>query len=132
MIGKKTKKAEVKKPAKKLSVKEIEDIVLKLAKKDTPLSKIGLILKNEHGVPKVKSEAGKINKILIKHNAMPFPEELDTLIKRAKQLRVHFTKNHKDQTAKRGLQLTEARIRKLGAYFRKKGRIDKKWAYTTK
>lgn len=132
MVVKKTKKPVEKKPAKKLSAKEIEDLVVKLAKKETPLSKIGLILKNEYGVPKVKYEIGKVNKILIKNKAMPFPEELDTLIKRAQKLRQHFIKNHKDQTAKRGLQLTEARIRKLGAYFKKKGRIDKKWAYTTK
>lgn len=132
MTEKKTKKAVEKKTTKKLSAKEIEDLVVKLAKKETPLSKIGHILKKEYGVPKVKYETGKIRKILIKQKLVQFPEEMTNLIQRASQLRKHLVKNHKDQTAKRGLQLTEAKVRSLAKYFKKKGVLEKNWTYTPK
>ncbi|MFC1685823.1 30S ribosomal protein S15 [Nanoarchaeota archaeon] len=128
----KAKENEEKKPSKKLTVKEIEELIVQLAEKDTPPAKIGLILKKEHGVSKAKYEVGKVRKILVKHQKATFPAELTDLIKKATKLRAHRTKNHKDQTAKRGLQITEARIRKLATYFKKKGMLDKKWIYTTK
>jgi len=128
MVEKKTEK----KTQKKLSAKEIEELVLKLVEKDTPIAKIGLILKEEHDVPKAKYTTGKIHKILEKNKISRFPDELQDLIKRATKLRGHLKKNHKDQTAKRGLNLTEAKLRKIASYLKKKGKLDKKWTYTPK
>ncbi len=131
MVTKKTKKEE-EKPTKKLSAKEIEAKVVELANKGIPLSKIGHALKKEFGVARTKSEVGKIHKILEKNKIKHFPEEIENLIKRATQLRKHFTKNHKDMTAKRGLQMTEARIRKLAIHYKKKRILPKDWTYTPK
>jgi len=131
-MAKKKAKNEEKKPVKKLSVKEAEEKVLELAKKDTPLSRIGLILKQEFGIPKAKYTIGKIRKLLEKNKIKQFPEELTNLINKAAKLREHFTKNHKDQVSKRGLQITEAKVRKLASYFKKKGVLEKNWTYTRK
>ena len=129
-MAKKKLESEVKAPTKKLNTAELEQEIVNLAKKDVPSAKIGLILKNEYGIPKAKYSVGKINKILAKNKVVKFPEELQNLITRAEKLRVHFTKNAKDQVSKRGLQITEARIRKLAAYFKRNKVIDKNWAYT--
>ncbi len=131
-MAKKKSESEAKTPTKKLSTAELEQEIIDLAKKDTPSAKIGLILKNEYGIPKAKYSVGKINKILAKNKVVRFPEELQNLINRAVKLREHSTKNAKDQVSKRGLQITEARIRKLATYFKRNKVIDKSWEYTHK
>lgn len=115
------------KAEKKLSDKELEQFVLDLDKKNVPPSKIGLALKKEYGItPKTIL---KISKILSKHDLLRFPEELQNLITRAKKLREHWDKNKKDMVAKRGLQITEAQVRKQAIYFKKVKRLPKEWAY---
>jgi len=131
MVVKKSN-VDIKKVDKKLSSKEIESLIVEFANKGFSPSKIGLALKQDHGIPKVKYALSKVSKVLKKHKLDKAPEELDNLINKASKLRVHFKKNHKDQTAKRGLQITEAKVRKIGAYFSKKGVLDKGWKYTPK
>ena len=67
MAAKKATKETKTSTTKKLSTKEIEDLIVKLAEKNTSLSKIGLILKQEHGVPRAKLAVGKIRNILKQH-----------------------------------------------------------------
>ncbi len=131
MAKKKEAKTPVKEAGKKLSKEEAEKVIVELAKKDTPSAKIGLILKKEHGINKAKDEVGSINKILAKNKIKRFPEELQNLINKAQKLRKHVSDNHKDQVSKRGLLITEAKIRKLAAYFRKRGTIEPTWEYKT-
>ena len=131
-MAKKKQESEVKVPTKKLNTAELEQEIINLANNNTSSAKIGLILKNEYGIPKAKYSVGKINKILAKNKIVKFPEELQNLINRATKLRQHFTKNAKDQVSKRGLQITEARIRKLAAYFKRNKVLDKSWTYTHK
>ena len=127
-----TEKAKETKAKKKLSNKEIEAKVVELAKKDVPSSKIGLTLKKEHGISRVKNEAGKVNKILEKQGIKRFPEELHNLINKASRLRVHFKENHKDNVSKRGIQITEAKIRKIATYFKKRKVLEPSWTYSAK
>ena len=117
------------KPKKALSKDEVEKLIVDLANKEVPSAKIGLILKNEYGVPKAKYAAGKIEKVLARNKIVRFPKELQNLIDKAKKLRKHFAKNKKDMSSKRGILVTEAKIRKKGAYFRKKKLLDADWEY---
>ncbi|OYT41960.1 30S ribosomal protein S15 [Candidatus Pacearchaeota archaeon ex4484_26] len=115
----------------KYGKEEVESIVLKLAKQGMQAAKIGLILRDVYGIPLVKPITGKsISKILKEKNLLAKePDEVSNLIKRANKLKKHIEKNKHDVVAKRGLQLTEAKIRRLIKYYKKKGVFDKKWKY---
>ncbi len=105
-------------------IKEIEETVVKLANKDMNSAKIGLVLRDSYGIPNIKIAVNKtINQILKEQDIKTEPQELVALEKRAKALKKHFEKNKKDMTAKRGLQLTEAKIRRLKKYYKKKKKL---------
>ncbi|MFQ5722666.1 MAG: 30S ribosomal protein S15 [Candidatus Aminicenantales bacterium] len=108
----------------KLKPAEIEKIVIDLAKKGLPSPKIGLILRDSYGVPSIKAVVGKkIEQIMTEHGIKPERHELAALEKRAKALKKHLEKNHKDMRAKRGLQLTESKFRRLKQHHARKKKI---------
>ena len=111
--------------------KEIEELVIKLSKQDMAPSKVGLILRDSYGIPDVKLlTKKKITKILETNNIKPnLPEDLTSLIKRQIEILKHLENNHKDQTAKRGLRLTESKINRLIKYYKKKGKLSNDWKY---
>ncbi|MFH0905758.1 MAG: 30S ribosomal protein S15, partial [archaeon] len=74
----------------------------------------------------------KINKIQeeAKLRDNKLPDDLMALIKRSVKLIKHKTENKKDQTAKRGYQLTVSKINRLRKYYIKNGKIPKDWRYS--
>ncbi len=121
-----TKKSEEKKKSipiwLKRSDEEVESLVLKLAEKGMPTEKIGLILRDTYGIPSTKLISGKITEILAKHNIKHEPSDLVHLKKGLEKIRAHLAKNKQDKVAKRGMQLTQAKIVKLEKYYSKKKR----------
>jgi len=114
----------------KMKPKEMEDIVVKLAKEGNSSAKIGLILRDQYGIPSVRLSKLKIAKIMKENDAYPkMPEDLFNLLKRAVDLHTHMNKNKRDYTSKRGLELTESKIRRLAKFYQKNGTIDPKWKY---
>ena len=115
----------------KYSKEEVEIIIVKLAKQGMQPTKIGLVLRDVYGIPLVKPITKKsISKILKDHNLhAKEPYEISNLIKRASELKKHVEKSKHDKVAKRGLQLTEAKIRRLAKYYKSKGILDEKWKY---
>jgi small subunit ribosomal protein S15 len=113
------------------STKDLEAIIVKLAKKGESPSKIGIILRDQHGVPLVKTQTNKkITQILEKNGIKPeIPEDLMNLLGRAVNLDKHNTSNHKDMGSKRGMQLIEAKIRRLAKYYIRAGRLPDDWKY---
>ncbi|HII15951.1 MAG TPA: 30S ribosomal protein S15 [Nanoarchaeota archaeon] len=111
--------------------KEIEQLVVKLAKAEHTPSQIGLVLRDAYGIPSVKSLVEKkMVKILKENNAAPaLPENLSCLIKKHIQLMKHIEENKKDETAKRGELITQSKINKLAKYYKKKGALPKTWEY---
>lgn len=111
---------------------EVEELVVKFAREGKNASMIGIILRDQYGIPDVKLITGKtITKILEKHKLAPeIPEDLFALMKKAVRIKEHLDKNKKDNTAKRGLQLTEAKIRRLADYYKEKGKLPKDWKYS--
>lgn len=82
---------------------EVEKIILDLAKKGETPSKIGIILRDEHGIPSVKSVLNKkIEKILQEKNA-EYTSEKEIIESRIESLRKHIEANKKDHTATRAL-----------------------------
>jgi len=113
---------------------EVEAQIIKLSKDGHPPSKIGIILRDQHGVPLSKPITGKsITKILKERNMYStLPEDLENLLRKATRLHVHQDKNKSDLHNKRSLQLVEAKIYKLVRYYKKQGVLPADWKYSPK
>ncbi|MBW3011431.1 30S ribosomal protein S15 [Candidatus Woesearchaeota archaeon] len=111
--------------------KEVEMLVVKLAKQGLSPSQIGLHLRDSYGIPDVKAITGKKINVLLKEKklAKKLPEDLTSLIKRAIAIRKHLATLKKDKTARRGLTLTESKIKRLMKYYKKTGVLDEDWYY---
>lgn len=121
---------ELKAPWVKYKPKEIEEIVVKLAKAGTPSAKIGLILRDQYGIPTVRIAKTKLMTILKKNKLAPeMPEDMFNLMKKVVNLHAHLDKNKKDYTTKRGLELTESKIRRLGKFYIRSKVLPLGWKY---
>ena len=103
-----------------ISGSDIVEQIIKLAKKGSSPSQIGVTLRDSHGIPQVKGVTGsKILRILKKNGLAPqVPEDLYHLIKKAIAIRKHLEKFRKDKDAKFRLILVESRIHRLARYYR--------------
>ena len=110
---------------------EVELLVAKLAKDGKTPSEIGNILRDVYGVPTTKLIAKKkITQILKEKDLLKeLPEDLMALIRKAVTVRDHIANNGQDKTAKRGLQLTESKIRRLVKYYKSTEKIPADWKY---
>jgi len=111
---------------------EVEELVVKLAKEGHQPSMIGLILRDQYGVPLTKAITGKtINQILNENEqSLKVPEDLFHLINRAVSLRRHLEGGKKDLHSAYGLRLIESKIRRLVKYYRHHGVLPADWKYT--
>ncbi len=127
-----TRPARLEKPVwVELSSEEVENEVVKLARKGIPQSLIGVVLRDSHGIPLVKVVTGKsISQILKEHDIeTPLPEDLTNLVKKALNLRKHLESNHKDLHSKLGLQRTESKIYRLIKYYKKNNILPSDFKY---
>ncbi len=113
------------------SPKEVEMLIAKMAKEGKSSSMIGMILRDSYGVPDVAVLCGKnISQIVEEKNLQhKIPDDLRALLRRALLIRKHMEENHKDMSAKRGLQLTESKIGRLVKYYKKTGKVEWGWKY---
>jgi len=127
-MAKKTQKTE----HKEQSREELEEQVVSLANAGHSSSKIGLILRDEYGVKNFEEATGKKIQGVLKENKLvgEMPEDLLNLIRRSVMLNNHMNKNKHDYSAKRGYELTVAKIRRLTKYYAKKRKIPQGWVYT--
>lgn len=103
-IGKE-KKAELKtaKPGwVKMKPAELEDIIVELARKGESPAKIGLILRDKHGVPKSKLLGKRIMTIL-KEKGISCKDEKGFIDEKIEVLNKHISKNKHDYRASRAL-----------------------------
>ncbi|NIU38939.1 30S ribosomal protein S15 [Candidatus Bathyarchaeota archaeon] len=116
------------------TAEEVEALVIRLAKEGHPLSKIGIILRDQHGIPLTKPITGKsVSQILKERELAPsLPEDLENLMRKATRLHVHLDKNKADLGNKRALQIIEAKIYKLARYYKHKGVLPPNWKYEAK
>ena len=111
--------------------KEVELLVAKLSKEKHTASEIGIILRDVYGIPSVKVLTKKSISLILKEKDLlkEIPEDLMNLLSKNIEIRKHLEENHKDRVAKRGLQLTESKIKRFVKYYKGTGRIDKDWKY---
>jgi len=115
-----------------LKKNEIEELIIKLATEGNIGAKIGIILRDQHGVPSVKLATGKSVAQILKDGgvASALPEDLSALLRKVIELNAHIRVNPRDKHNKRSLQLIEAKIRRLERYYKKKEVLPKDWKYT--
>lgn len=111
---------------------EIESIIEELAKKGYGPSMIGIILRDQFGIPLAKPILGKkITKVLEERGLAPdIPEDLMFLIRKAVNLRRHLDEHPKDLHAKKGLLDLESKIRRLVKYYKRVGKLPPDWEYS--
>src|SRR3989338_3991241 len=129
-----------KKPAKKTSpswirykAKEAELLIAKLAKEGKSNSQIGILLRDVYGIPSTLALCGKsISAILEEKKLSPeIPEDMTSLFRRYALIRKHIEANKHDETAARGLHLTESKIARLTKYYKRNGRVPETWKFDT-
>eukprot|EP01027_Heterolobosea_sp_BB2_P022149 GEZU01032589.1.p1 GENE.GEZU01032589.1~~GEZU01032589.1.p1 ORF type:complete len:152 (-),score=54.89 GEZU01032589.1:181-636(-) len=115
----------------KTSSAEVVDQICKLARKGLTPTQIGVILRDSHGIGRVKNVTGtKIVRILKSNGLAPeIPEDLYHLIKKAVIIRKHLEKNRKDKDNKFRLILVESRIHRLARYYKRNKALPPNWKY---
>ncbi len=114
-----------------LGRKEVEELVVKLAKQGHSTAMIGMILRDSHGVPSIRHTTGKRVTQITKGAGLQqkLPEDLQNLIKKAIRLDEHLQEKPKDLHNKRALNLVESRIRRLTAFHKREENIPQDWKY---
>ena len=117
-----------------ISAGDLIEQMVKLAKKGSTPSQIGVLLRDSHGIPQVKGITGsKILRILkVKGVAPSIPEDLYHLIKKAVNIRKHIEKFRQDKDGKFRLILVESRIHRLARYYRRVKSLPPTWRYQSK
>jgi len=115
------------------TTEQVNTSVCQLAKKGLTPSQIGVILRDSHGIGKVKNVTGnKVLRILKANGLGPsIPEDLYHLIKKAVNVRKHLDKNNKDFVSKFQLILVESRIHRLARYYKRTRALPATWKYVS-
>ncbi len=110
---------------------DVVSLIVKMGKRGVPPSQIGMILRDVYGIPSVKQILGKkITEVLEEQGvAQKIPEDLLSLMKKAYKIRKHLETHRKDFHSKRGLQITESKIRRLVKYYKRTGKLPEDWRY---
>ena len=110
-------KTELKKPTwLKYTKEEVVAIVKKLAEKDITSEKIGLILRDQYGIPRVRLYGIKMKEAMEDKFQEPTTLNLD---KKLKKIIDHFKKNKQDKKSERALVITKAKLKKRTDYIKK-------------
>jgi len=96
----------------KIKPAELEKLIIEIAKEEKKPSKIGIILRDKHGIPKSKLLGVKIKPVL-KKAGITIISDKDIVISRIDNLKPHIEKHKHDYSAKRSLTKKLWAIRKL-------------------
>merc|ERR550514_449988 len=117
-----------------ISAQDLTDQMIKLAKRGSTPSQIGVLLRDSYGIPQVKGVTGsKILRILKVAGVAPnIPEDQYHLIKKAVSVRNHIEQFRADRHGKFRLILIESRIHRLARYYRRAKTLPPTWRYQSK
>ena len=97
---------------------ELKKIIAELAKK-YPTSQIGLILRDQYGIPTTKLYGKKLGEYL-KELGIEKNQELENAQKKFEGIKEHLKTNITDKKAKHKLQKAQSQLNVLKKYFNKK------------
>ncbi len=111
---------------------EVEKMILNKYQKGLTKSEIGLVLRDQYGIPSIKDlTKSNIGKILKNRDIKEdLPEDLIALYKKAVKLHMHLNKEKKDKKSKRSLVVLENRIKSLINYYKRKKTLPKSYEYS--
>jgi len=109
---------------------EIISLILKLAKEGNTPSKIGIILRDQYGIPDVRMLGLRVSKVVETEIKKEVPENMYSLMKKAVNMHRHLNEKKKDTKGKHSLELVESKIRRLGKYYVRTGKLPEDWKYT--
>ena len=115
-----------------ISHSDLTSLIVKMYNEDgLTASQIGIILRDEYGIPLVKPFLGKTITDVLRENGVKqdMPEDLDRLVKKALGLQRHLRTHNSDRRNVRSLELIESKIHRLSRYYKKRDKIDKNWKY---
>ncbi|MFH0713731.1 MAG: 30S ribosomal protein S15 [Candidatus Micrarchaeota archaeon] len=112
------------------SKEELATFIETFFKEGKTEAKIGLILRDQYGVPSVREITGKtISQILAEKQLTPkYPSDLVALLQKAVTVMKHLKKNPSDKANRTKLGHIEAKIKRLVVYYRGK-QLPAKWKY---
>lgn len=115
----------------KMTKEEIQNIILKSAREGMAPSKIGLMLRDQYGVPNLSSILGSsVSAFMRKEKvASEYPEDLLNLIKKAVRMNEHLKGKGNDTLNGVKLNHVESKIQRLVKYYIEKGRLPQNWKY---
>src|SRR3989338_7153607 len=93
----------------KYTEEEVKAIILKLANKGLTAEKIGLVLRDQYGIPKVSLYGIKVKQVLEENKKYEEPTILNLNKKLAKIIE-HYKKNKQDKKTERSLIITKAKL----------------------
>lgn len=96
----------------KVKPTEMEKLIVDLHKEKHPPAKIGLILRDKHGIPKSKLLGKKVTQVLKESKNTPISEK-QLFQDKITALEAHIAKHKHDYTAKRSLSKGLWTIKKL-------------------
>ena len=113
------------------SAHEVEELVMKMGKESKGPAEIGMVLRDNYGVPSVQNLCSKSVTEILEAGGVkaPYPEDLINLIKRAVNMREHLRTNRSDKHNRTKLTHVESKIGRLVKYYAKSGRIPADWKY---
>lgn len=116
----------------KIKKEEVGKIVEQLAKERKSSALIGLILRDQYGIPDARALTGKsVSQMMREKNLYPeMPEDMLNLLSKAVHLRSHLERYKADKHSRKGLENLESKIRRLGKYYSRKGLLPKNWQYS--
>lgn len=117
----------------KIKKEDAIKIVADLSKKGKTAAEIGIILRDQYGIPSFKVLTEKRIMDIKRESglAKKLPEDLTDLIKRAVIVQKHLKLHKKDKHSRRGLQLIESKIKSLSKYYKRKGILPEDWLYSS-
>merc|ERR1712021_111983 len=117
-----------------ITASDLTEQIVKLAKRGSSPSQIGVLLRDQYGIPQVSGVTGqKILRVLKVNGVGPsIPEDLYHLIKKAVNVRKHIETQRADKDGKFRLILIESRIHRLARYYRRVKSLPPTWRYQSK
>jgi len=114
-----TKKPLLKKPVwLKYTAEEVKEIITKIVEKSPEITaeKIGLILRDNYGIPSTRVYGFKISQVLKENKKYESPD-VKNLSKKLESLNKHLAKHKHDKRTGRSLIITEAKLKKAKDYL---------------
>jgi small subunit ribosomal protein S15 len=115
------------------TTEEVVTQATQMVKSGRTAAQVGQTLRDSYAVPSVRAVTGqRLGALLAAHGMKPeIPDDLQSLLKRVVHLQRHLETHPNDLSNRRGLNLMEARIRRLARYYRQHRRIPETWRYSS-